>query len=104
MRRSPEERGYDRAWRKTSKAFLAAYPLCADRGPRCRGQASEVHHIDGLGPNGPRGHDWSNLLSLCKPCHASRTGKHNQATKPSGFHALTRSTKRKGQRHPGVVS
>jgi 5-methylcytosine-specific restriction protein A len=35
--------------------------------------ATEVDHKDGLGPNGPRGHDLDNLRSLCKSCHSRKT-------------------------------
>jgi 5-methylcytosine-specific restriction endonuclease McrA len=35
----------------------------------CGRPATEVHHIDGLGPRGPRGLDQKNLLASCKSCH-----------------------------------
>lgn len=43
--------------------------------------ASDVDHIDGLGPLGPRGHDPDNLRSMCHPCHSKRTA----ADQPGGW-------------------
>lgn len=77
------QRGYDRRWSKTRKAFLAANPRCA----RCPAPAFHAHHKDGLGPLGPRGRDWSNLEPLCKSCHSRETA----------------STKRWGQNRSGRV-
>lgn len=48
-----------------------------------RPPATEVDHVDGLGPLGPRGHDWSNLRALTKRCH-SRVTARNQ---PGGWNA-----------------
>ena len=56
-------------WRAFSKAFLRKYPLCFT----CSGTAVHVDHIDGLGPDGPRGYDRSNLQSLCRSCHSKKT-------------------------------
>jgi len=46
------------------------------------GRATDVDHIDGLGPNGPRGHDWSNLRALCHSHHSQRTARDQ----PGGWH------------------
>lgn len=69
---------YDAKWIRTRGAYLRAHPYC-----ECddclklpsvmRPWATEVHHIDGLGPRGPRGHDWSNLQSMTHAHHARRT-------------------------------
>jgi 5-methylcytosine-specific restriction enzyme A len=69
---------YDTVWASTSEAFLRAHPWCQE--PGCTQRSAETHHRDGLGPSGPRGHDWSNLEALCKRHHSIRTA---QAT---GFH------------------
>lgn len=62
--------GYDRKWEKTRARFLRATgAVCWD----CGARAVDVHHIDGRGPLGPLGHEWSNLMSLCKGCHSRRT-------------------------------
>jgi 5-methylcytosine-specific restriction protein A len=78
MRRTSQRKGYNAAWRRTRTAYLAAHPLCecveceAIASP-LRPAAAEVDHIDGLGPHGPRGHDWSNLRAMTKACHSKST-------------------------------
>lgn len=67
------ERGYDTRWRRTRADFLQEFPLCSAHG--CIHLAEDVDHIDGEGPLGPRGHDWSNLRALCKSHHAERTAR-----------------------------
>lgn len=77
-RGSSHSKGYDARWQRTRKAYLRAHPTC-----ECddclqlvaimRPFANEVDHIDGLGPNGPRGHDWSNLRSMTKAHHSRAT-------------------------------
>ncbi|WP_213002631.1 HNH endonuclease signature motif containing protein [Winogradskya consettensis] len=69
-RGSAAQRGYDARWRRTRAAHLGRHPLCP-----CGSIATDVDHIDGLGPKGPRGHDPSNLRSLCHSCHSQRTGR-----------------------------
>jgi 5-methylcytosine-specific restriction protein A len=64
-------RGYDRRWERTRKAFLAAHPDCE----LCPAPATDADHRDGLGPNGPAGHDFSNLRALCHSCHSARTAR-----------------------------
>jgi 5-methylcytosine-specific restriction protein A len=65
------QRGYGHQWGRTRQAYLTAHPFCAVQG--CHTWATDVDHIDGLGPRGPRGHDWSNLRSLCHSHHSKRT-------------------------------
>lgn len=79
-RPSAAERGYDTAWRITRAAFLEDHPLCMS--DECgalplwrRPEATDVDHIDGLGPLGPRGHDPTNLRALCHSCHSKRTAR-----------------------------
>ena len=55
-------RGYDKRWEQTRARFLELFPTC--RG--CGGKATEVDHLDGLGPNGPAGHDPGNLRSTAR--------------------------------------
>ncbi|MGO9957940.1 MAG: HNH endonuclease signature motif containing protein [Solirubrobacteraceae bacterium] len=64
---APSALGYDRRWRAFARRFLASHPRCEYLG--CTAPATEVHHLDGLGPNGPRGYDGNNLQALCKRCH-----------------------------------
>lgn len=71
-RGSMRRAGYDAHWERTRRDFLEAVgKVCMDCG--ASDVTIDVHHIDNLGPKGPRGHDWSNLLALCKPCHSRRT-------------------------------
>ncbi len=68
------QRGYTSArWRSTRRAQLRREPLCRE----CGKVATDVDHIDGLGPLGPRGHDPENLQSLCRPCHSRKTAREN---------------------------
>lgn len=69
------ERGYDSRWRRTREDFLDAHPLCSEAG--CLTIATDVDHIDGLGPHGPLGHSWSNLQGLCKSHHSQKTVREN---------------------------
>ena len=77
-------RGYDRKWQATRSLYLKAHSTCV----QCNAPATDVDHIDGTGPNGPRGHDWTNLQALCHPCHSRKTAAHDgsfgRATKRSG--------------------
>lgn len=43
--------------------------------------AEDVHHRDGLGPDGPRGHKWDNLQALTHNHHATVTARQQ----PAGF-------------------
>ena len=64
------ERGYDRKWRRVRLAYLAAHPVCERCQPRgAIVEAVHVHHKDGQGPKGERGHDPDNLEALCPSCH-----------------------------------
>lgn len=85
-RPTARQRGYDDAWERTSKAVLEARPWCECPGcPKCRPhggcrqRSTDTDHIDGLGPAGPRGHDWTNLRALCHRCHSHRTGRDQGA-------------------------
>jgi 5-methylcytosine-specific restriction protein A len=60
----------NRAWRKASKLFLLAHPLCADCAKR--GDTTAARVTDHVTPH--RGDltlfwDQTNWQSLCKPCH-----------------------------------
>ena len=68
--RSPEHnKRYGYQWRKLRTRFLNSHPLCE----RCllAGRyiaAIDVHHIKPLADGGTN--DWTNLIALCKSCHA----------------------------------
>lgn len=77
--RSAASRGYGPAWRKASKAFLQAHPLCEE----CRKQGKFVKAtvVDHIVPH--RGDeelfwDRSNWRPLCKWCHDRKTKKEDQ--------------------------
>jgi 5-methylcytosine-specific restriction protein A len=76
-RGSAAARGYGPRWQAASAAYLAANPRCVC-GPGCCPNgcgrpATDVHHLDGLGPLGPRGYDPSNWAALHRTCHARVT-------------------------------
>lgn len=73
-RPSAAARGYDERWRRTRRSFLRAHPVCQHEAG-CIQPATDVHHLDGLGPRGPRGHDRENLVSLCHAHHSAITAK-----------------------------
>ena len=79
-RPSSRQRGYDAQWERTRDEYRRRYPHCEE--PGCHEAATDVHHLDGLGPLGPRGHDWSNLVSLCHAHHSRITATEQ----PGGFH------------------
>lgn len=81
-RPSAARRGYDRSWRTIRDDYLTEHPYCQD--PRCaalpiwrRTLATDVDHVDGLGPDGPGGNDWANLQALCHPHHSEKTARHD---------------------------
>lgn len=88
QRGSAFQRGYDSAWRRTRKAYLRTHPHCecddcAALPVHLRPIATDVDHIDGLGPKGPRGHDPSNLRAMAHAHHSSRTARDQ----PGGWNA-----------------
>jgi 5-methylcytosine-specific restriction protein A len=85
-RRTHTRAGYNQAWLRTRKAYLQAHPYCecsecADLPMPLRPTATEVDHVDGLGPLGPRGYDWANLRSMTKAHHARETAR----SQPGGW-------------------
>lgn len=79
-RPSAAARGYGSEWRRTRARYLREHPLCENA---CGRPARDVHHIDGRGPAGPRGHDPANLLALCGSCHSRVTA----ALSPAGWNS-----------------
>lgn len=71
QRGSAAARGYGHRWRRTRARFLAAHPVCAIDG--CSELATDAHHLDGLGPLGPDGHNEANLQALCHSHHSAIT-------------------------------
>lgn len=65
-------RRYGARWRRIRAAYISQHPLCED----CQAQGkitpvAEVHHVLPLEHGGS--HDFSNLRSLCKPCHSRQS-------------------------------
>lgn len=89
-------RDYGVQWRKTRGRYLKYHPTCEE--PGCKKPAIDVHHLDGLGPTGPLGHKWSNLMALCRAHHSRRTARES----PAGWNAQP-SRRREPEPHPGVI-
>ncbi|HYI80020.1 MAG TPA: HNH endonuclease signature motif containing protein [Thermoleophilaceae bacterium] len=70
-RPSARERGYTVEWERERGAYIERYGPDCECG--CGREGSDVHHIDGLGPTGPLGFDWSNLILLAHECHSRVT-------------------------------
>lgn len=75
-RPSASARGYDSKWRETRASYLRSHPICEDKAG-CIARATDVHHLDGQGPKGERGHDFTNLQALCH-AHHSQITSHEQ--------------------------
>jgi 5-methylcytosine-specific restriction protein A len=80
-------KGYDTRWDRTRAEYLRANPYC-ECDEECaalpmllRPRATEVNHRDGLGPLGPRGHDWTNLQAMTKAHHS----RHTAREQPGGW-------------------
>ena len=78
QRGTAAQRGYDHRWRKESRAFLQANPLCAE----CmkRGVVEPSTCTDHIVPHkGDAVKFWtrSNWQPLCGPCHSSKTAKED---------------------------
>ena len=75
-RLSRQLRGYDETWRRFRLHYLARHPLCES----CRGSgevrvATEIHHKQPLLDFPELKFIESNLMALCKSCHARLNGK-----------------------------
>lgn len=73
-RGTPQERGYDATWKKLSFTFRQAHPFCAmclEQGISTR--AALVDHIATIEDRPDLRLEWSNLQSLCRPCHKFKT-------------------------------
>lgn len=75
-RENAAKRGYDYQWQKLRARFVKSHPLCED----CLAQgrttaANEAHHVEKVADAPERRLDASNLMALCKRCHAARTAK-----------------------------
>jgi len=77
IRKSASKRGYDSRWRKLRDAYIQHSPLCEHceaNGITTRGK--EVDHIKPFkGSGDPLRLDWTNLQTLCRSCHATKTAR-----------------------------
>ena len=73
-RPSARDRGYDTRWQRVRRDFIRDNPVCQDP-EGCLDRATDVDHLDGLGPRGPRGYDPDNLRALCHRHHSRRTAR-----------------------------
>lgn len=72
--------GRGRRWANASARYLEDHPYCeceqcAPLPPLQRDLATEVDHIDGLGPLGPRGYDPTNWQAMSKRHHSRKTAR-----------------------------
>jgi 5-methylcytosine-specific restriction protein A len=67
-------RGYGYQWRKVRNAYLAAHPYC--EAPSCNEVGVAVDHKIPRKRGGTD--DESNLQSLCRHHHASKTAKYDE--------------------------
>ncbi len=81
-RATAHERGYTSKWRRLSKLYLKAHPLCEE----CKrnGKLTPATVVDHIIPH--RGDEhlmWSesNWQSLCKRCHDKKTGRFDSTPK-----------------------
>lgn len=77
--RSAASRGYNNAWRKASRQFLQAHPLCEE----CKRQGRYVKAtvVDHIVPHrGDQKLFWArdNWQALCKRCHDQKTRRVDQ--------------------------
>lgn len=62
-----------------AKALQRDNHQCQIRGPRCTVSATQVDHIKSVHLGGTD--DLSNLASVCKPCHDTKTAREAQAAR-----------------------
>jgi 5-methylcytosine-specific restriction endonuclease McrA len=65
------ERGYDKEWSVLRFRFLHHNPDCVV----CGAKASHVDHIKSVREAPNLRLEWSNLRSMCGPCHSRRTAR-----------------------------
>ena len=81
------ERGYDSAWSKRAKRYLARHPLCAVKGPTCSYVATVPDHHPvsrrDLVAQGVADPDADHRLRpVCASCH----GRETAVNQPGGWH------------------
>lgn len=65
------QRGYDAKWQRVRAIVMAAQPLCAHCAERgLTVLAVDIHHVIPIRVDAGRRLDLSNLVGLCRSCHA----------------------------------
>ncbi|MHB8303615.1 MAG: HNH endonuclease [Acidobacteriaceae bacterium] len=80
MRLSAAKRGYGARWQKTSRAYLAAHPLCVDPYQAHRARAVAATQTDHIVPHrGDMQLFWNhdNWQPLCAQCHSRKTAEED---------------------------
>jgi 5-methylcytosine-specific restriction endonuclease McrA len=73
---------YNWRWAQLAARHKAAFPVCVNF-DQCGGPAEETDHIRPLSQGGAP-YAWSNLQSMCKPCHREKT--QGEAKEARGLH------------------
>ncbi|TWE29932.1 5-methylcytosine-specific restriction protein A [Prauserella muralis] len=81
VRGTARQRGYGTRWERKRDDYLARHPFCERAA--CFRQATDVNHLDGLGPGGPDGYADHNLEALCHSHHSQHTAREQ----PGGWNA-----------------
>src|SRR5262245_42191532 len=80
-RPSSTARAYDWTWRKFSRAYLRAHPLCVYC--KATGRLIPARHTDHIraltGPYDPEKYNPDNLAALCHSCHSRKTVREDGA-------------------------
>jgi 5-methylcytosine-specific restriction enzyme A len=79
-RKSQNSKFYEStAWRKLRGMFIRANPVCVE----CGRVGAVVDHIVRVNDDSSRALDWSNLQTMCHPCHNAKSGReaHNRDAK-----------------------
>lgn len=85
QRGTSAERGYDAVWRRLRVMFLNANPLCVfHQRKRETVAATVVDHIQSVRDRPDLRLEWSNLQSLCKPCHDRLRQQEQNAERRQG--------------------
>ena len=97
-RPTARQRGYDAAWQKVRKDFLARNPRCSH--PACSAPATEPDHILSVRERPDLRLSWSNLRPFCKRHHSQRTARDQafgrDGSKGGGFEVLSESQRTGG--------
>lgn len=83
----------DRRWKAVRRRKLERTPVCEREG--CDARATDVHHVDELGLDGPKAYAITNTQALCHSCHSKQTARFGVARKGP--------RKRPLEQHPGLI-